>query len=79
MKPLAAILACILFTNCAAIHRHPKATALIVGAAIAIPVGIKLGYRKPCPSFVNGYPYNGGPICPTSCDRDGCYWGPGKK
>jgi len=72
-------LICLALTNCATIHKHPKATAIIVSAAIAIPVGIKLGYQAPCKSYYSGVPYNGTPPCPKSCEGPGdCYWPPKK-
>jgi hypothetical protein len=78
LRLISAILACALLTNCATIHRHPKATAIVVGAGVGIGVGLVVGYRKGCPSHVDGYPYDGTPPCPSWCGKDGCYW-PTKK
>lgn len=64
-------------SGCATIHRHPKLTALVIGAAAGTAIGLAT-YQKPCPSHIDGYGYNGTPPCPKSCDSDGCYW-PGKK
>lgn len=70
------LLAC---PSCATVRRHPKATALVAGAAAGVAIGYKLGHQSPCPSVVSGYPYNGTPPCPTSCSGLGdCYWPPKK-
>lgn len=79
MKPIALLLIVSMLSGCATIHRHPKATALIVATAVGTAAGYKLGHQKPCPSVINGVPYNGTPPCPSYCDSLGhCDW-PGAK
>lgn len=57
-------------------YRHRKLLIITAGSAIGAVVGFKLGYRKGCPSTVDGIPYNGTPPCPTECYSLGnCEWG----
>jgi hypothetical protein len=55
-------------------YRHRKMLFLIGGGVGGAIIGFKLGYRKPCPTMIDGYPYDGGPVCPTWCGPKGCYW-----
>jgi hypothetical protein len=58
-------------------YRHPVATAAIV---VGIAGGIVAATRQwGCPNKIDGYPYDGTPPCPKSCEADGCYWGPGTR
>lgn len=65
-------------SGCATIHRHPKLTALTIGAAAGLAIGLAT-YQKPCPHYIDGFGYDGTRPCPKSCEGPGdCYW-PGKK
>jgi hypothetical protein len=56
-------------------YRHPLLTSAIIVGAVG---GIVASTRQwGCPSHIDGYPYDGTPPCPKSCEADGCYWGPG--
>lgn len=59
------------------VRRHPL---LLEGIGLSVAAGIFFYKTWPqrCPSDVDGYPYNGTPPCPKSCESDGCYW-PKKK
>jgi hypothetical protein len=74
LRKLVALLLIAPLGGCATIHRHPKATALIVGSVVGVSVGLAL-HGHSCSHYINGVYYDGTPPCPTDCDKSGvCYW-----
>lgn len=57
-------------------RRHAFALEMI-GLGVAAGVFFYKTWPERCASKIDGFPYDGTPPCPTSCEADGCYW-PGK-